>query len=95
MSEHNDEEPQQKTRKKRTRVTSDILKSIIKDFEFVAKQQNGMVPHGLKMTFKMIGNKYALGRSSIMKMYSDYCKDPTMKSRFDSKQPMAHNRTMM
>ncbi len=61
----------------------------------MAKQQNGLVPDNLKVTFKDIGKKYRLGRSSVMKMYSDYCKDPTMKRRFESKQPMAHNRTMM
>ena len=48
----------------------------------MAKQQNGLIPDSLKVTFRDIGKKYKLGRSSVMKMYSDYCKDPTMKNRF-------------
>ena len=62
----------------------------------MAKQQNGLLPNtGNKLTFRDIGRRFRLGRSSVMKMYSDYCKDPTMKSRFDNKQPMTHNRSMM
>lgn len=61
----------------------------------MAKQQNGLIPDLPRITFKQIGLKYQLGRSSIMKMYSDYCKDPTMKKRLEHKQPCAHNRTMM
>jgi hypothetical protein len=73
-----------------------MLKNIIKIFEIMARQQNGIIhPNENKLTFKDIGKRFTLGRSSVMKMYSDYCKDPTMKSRFDSKMPIAHNRTMM
>ena len=88
------EQPEE--RKKRTRVTTDMLKEIIKEFEVMAKQQNGILPKsGVRITFREIGRKFGLGRSSVMKMYSDYCKDPTMKSRFDSKQPVHQSRTIM
>lgn len=62
----------------------------------MAKQQNGIMPKsGVRITFREIGRKFGLGRSSVMKMYSDYCKDPTMKSRFDNKQAVTQNKTVM
>ncbi len=47
-----------------------MLRLIIKEFEFMNQQRNGLYPNIPKITFKDLGKKYKLGRSSVIKLFA-------------------------